>query len=285
MKIETKQIIYKSAKSPKQLAEHNVVHEILTKLKTSSYIRNRKYRKGHMPAARKNLKIKLTNARLKKEILGSQSHNVYSILSSVEQMTDSVELIARETVMDSGLDNTNTMAKKLSKEDDDCMNREIAEKISKMADDDNNRCTDGDAIDTAMEAEIPDAMDPEAEKSQNDDKALSERLGFNRFMIESIWKDGLVHLAANDVKATRLKKRKQDMRRRQINVAIRNTVSVGPLQRNDINEDVLVEKTCGRKKYVGVSRVLCHKLIDTLNLLRIINVFILEACTFYPLRQ
>ena len=159
-------------------------------------------------------------------------------------MTDSVELIALNTVMDSGFDNTDKMTKKLSKEDEDFLNRETAENISETMDDYNNRCTDGDAVDTTIEADISDTINLEAEKSRNDDKALSEKLGFNHFMIESIWKVGLIRRGVNDVTATWSNKQMQYMCQHQINVAIRNAVSVGPLQRNTFKEDVLVENIC-----------------------------------------
>ncbi len=70
---ETKQIVYKSTKSPKQLAECQMVYEILTKLRTSTYIFNRKFGKGNVPATTKNFKTKLSNAKLENEILGSRS--------------------------------------------------------------------------------------------------------------------------------------------------------------------------------------------------------------------
>ena len=63
-----------------------MVYEILTKLKTSTYIRNRNFGKGHVTAATKNPKTKLRNTKLEKEILGLQSHSAYSILSSFEQI-------------------------------------------------------------------------------------------------------------------------------------------------------------------------------------------------------
>ena len=67
-----------------------------------------------MPAATKNLKNNMMNTKLEKEILGLQSPTAYLVLSNVEQMTDSVELIARTMVMECGLDPNDKMARKLS---------------------------------------------------------------------------------------------------------------------------------------------------------------------------
>ena len=69
------------------------------------------------------------------------------------------------------------MAKKLSKKNVNSLNREITDKISEMMDDNNNRCTNGDDIDTTMGADIADAIDPEAEKSRNDGKACWKKMG------------------------------------------------------------------------------------------------------------
>jgi hypothetical protein len=201
-----------------------------------------------VPAATKNLKNKLRNTKLEKEILGSKSHNAYSILSSVEQMTDSVELVARAMVVDCGLDPNDKTATKLSTEEEGALNREIAEKVNEMMNDDDNRCTDGDALDNIEEVAMCDAIDPESEKTRDEDKSMSEKLGFNRYMIESVWKIGRLPLLADNVKATCIQKRKCDICRRRINEAIRATMFRGYDQGKGFKKEAVVATSCWKHR-------------------------------------
>ena len=248
MKEETKQKVYRSAKSPKQLAECDLVYEVLTKLMTSKYTRNRKFGSGHVPAATKNLKTKLTNVKLERELVGFKTHNAYSILSSVEQMTDSIELHAREMVTEGGLDPDDKPVTKLSKEVEEQLDRAIKEKVIEMMADDGNRCSDGDAVDSVMETEMSECIDPESEKSRKDDNAVSDKLGFNRFMLSSIWTIGRQRLLSDNVKKMRTECRKRETRRRRINVAIRKAQPDVPSQANTFTQDVASPTMCWKEK-------------------------------------
>ena len=53
--------------------------------------------------------------------------------------TDSVELVARAMVVDCGVDPNDKTARKLSTEEEVALNREIAEKVNEMMNDDENR--------------------------------------------------------------------------------------------------------------------------------------------------
>jgi len=99
----------------------------------------------------------------------------------------------------------------LSKEEEEKLDRAIKEKVVELMDDDGNRCSDGDAVDSATETEIAESIDPESEKTRKDDNAVSEKLGFNRFMISSIWTIGRQRLSSDNVQEMRTERRKRDL--------------------------------------------------------------------------
>jgi len=67
-------------------------------------------------------------------------------------------------------------------------------------------------------------------------------------MIESVWKIGQLRLLADNVKATRIQKRKRDIRRRRINEAIRDTVSAGDDQGKCFKKESIVATSCWKRR-------------------------------------
>jgi len=103
-------------------------------------------------------------------------------------------------------------------------------------------------LDNIKEAAICDAIDPESENTCNEDKSISENLGFNRYMIESVWKIGRIWLHADNVKATHIQKRKRNIRRLRINEAIRDTVSAGDNQGKCFKKEADVATSCWKHR-------------------------------------
>ena len=61
--------------------------------------------------------------------------------------------------------------------------------------------------------------------SRKGDNAISKKLGYNRFMVENVWKIGRERLEKANVKKVRLDAQKRQKRKRDINKAIAREIN------------------------------------------------------------
>ena len=164
-------------------------------------------------------------------------------MSSIEQILDSVELVAREVAMDDRPSND-----KLSKKDQEQRDREIREKVAETMDDDGLRCTEGDAVDEPSVSVVAEAVDPNRKETRAEDEKISKKLGYNRFMIESVWVAGRQRLLTDNVMESRTNGRKRNDRKMKINVAIRDAAAHAPSGANTFKEEVRGDTAIWTKK-------------------------------------
>ena len=89
--------------------------------------------------------------------------------------------------METNIDPKEAAASKLVKSTEKQINRVVQDTVAAMTNNKRGHCMDGDAIDGSIERKIAESIDLKKEKIHKDDKKVSDKFGYNRYMIESIW--------------------------------------------------------------------------------------------------
>ena len=119
-----------------------------------------------------------------------------------------IELTTSEAEVES-----TTVGASLDTVEEERLDAESDQAINAVLDDDANRC----AVETIDE--------PVVDDTRKGDDSISKKLGYNRFMIEDVWKVGRERLKKANVKKVRNDARKRQLRKREINKAIAKEIN------------------------------------------------------------
>lgn len=190
-----------------------MVYEIFSKMDTVNYVPGMTFTSQSISNLKLTTKlVEVRASRTKKK--GPIHESAFQLLSSIGQVMEDVAVIT-----DKKNDHDDTVTTKELKDRDKhdtldlkqakTLEEEIEQIEAALLDDDGNWCTD----DTLEE---PDKED----SSRKADDKISKKLGYNRFLVEDVWKVGTDRLQNANIKKEREDARARLQRKRDTNRAI-----------------------------------------------------------------
>lgn len=208
----TTQKVYRTGASPRRLQERKMIYEIFMLMGTHEYVPGRKFTRRSISDLK--LKTKLVDVRRSRTKKKGHIHDsAFQLLSSIGQVMDDVALIKEKNDDHDDVAVTKELDEREKRDDvgakeTTTLEKEIENLEASLLDDDGNRCTD----DTMEE--------PKKDDTRKDDDKISKQLGYNRFMIDDVWKVGKERLEKANIKKEREDARARLQRKRDTNRAI-----------------------------------------------------------------
>ena len=224
--------VYRSAKHPSCVPERRRLYELLLLAKTSTIIPGRTFKSTFLRSFKNQLKTKLTDHALEsriKRLSAMENDDSFQLLSTVSQAVDEILLPAQK---DDG--SVLTVHETMQVRSESTVSAEDLDRVERVLDDDAQRITPA----IVDEGEVDETT-----------AAKSKRLGYNRFMVEDVWRVGTNMLLDDNVRKKRTDAHDRKLRKKAIAKAItlskRNRDSVALTV---IDEDLNVPMPCWTSK-------------------------------------
>lgn len=213
---ETEQVVYQTGAKPKASAKKTLIYEMFAFLGTSKYFPGRKFHRFFVCNVIPHLKTKLTDEKIEARMRGKKDDLAYEFLSSIGQIMDDIELALNRTESEEAELIMEPIANPSVLEDRDEVEPVVNEEMEKSKEKRMEELMDDDANRTM----VPDVDEPEKTETRKDDEKISNKLGYNRFMRDDVWKVGKKRLEHANVKDARISARVRADRKSRINRAI-----------------------------------------------------------------
>ena len=230
--------VYQSGSTPKLIKECTKVYEILTMLETSVITCGREFEKNRVWNVIDKTSTALHDAKLTKNATEYTNDQAFQFLSSVGQILD--ELVFPKDKADDE-DEIDT---------DECVVvRKIRDAATNRAKEQANS-VEGARVAQAMDDDANRTVEADVDEADLSDDALSQKLGYNRYMIASVWCAGEKMLSKDNVKETRLARMALKRRKQRINKAIMAAVSANRVEPSLVLKDAKNIPTAPWTKFV-----------------------------------
>lgn len=217
--LQESNFIYRTAKKPSCIPERRRLYELFLLAKTTTIIPGRNFESTFVKSFKSQLQTKLTDHALEsriKRLSAMENDDSFQLLSTVSQAVDDILLPVEKDDSDNPVSLRDTIA--VGSEDG--VSEEDLSRVERVLDDDAQRSTPA----PVDEGEVDETT-----------AATSKRLGYNRFMIEDVWRVGATMLSEDDV----LKQRSDAYDRRQRKKSVARAIA---LAKQRTNASVIVEK-------------------------------------------
>ena len=217
----SKQVVYRSGSSPKCFAEKILIYTMLDLLETSKVMTGRRMRKGIVHSVMKKAKelVSIKCSKIQERFTGKQDHSAFEFRDAVSEImhetnntnNDDLTLDAAQS-----LTNNSSAADKEMLAHDNIFNATDAVDEADLV---NLVSEEVDLEERSISVDLEEIVD-EKDKNSKDDTTLSKNLGYNRFLVDDIWKIGTTRLLADDIPRKRQKAEERMKRKRDTSRAI-----------------------------------------------------------------